>query len=420
MPVVLPGPQQPQTPPVANAPPGYGGGTPGYGGVGGIGGVINNNTQGVLGQVAGDQGGVNAGGGFSGDFAIGANPDAPITQGQQAALFMAPGSSSINNNINTGYGLQQSANFANAPQMTSSPLAGLTTLGAVANANAPGIDTSTSTALQAGQIGQINALNQQAAGNGPSVAALQAQAQGEQNVSNAMAMMGSQRGSANSALGLRSADNSIASADQNAMYAGVLGRTQEELNAQQQLTGALGTAQGQTMQGAQAQAGLQSTANLQNAGALNQAMLTQGTMGQQTSLANAAQAEQTGLSNLTQQGTTQALNANEYNAMLQAQMTQSNNQLTAQQNYANLVTDENTQLQGIAAKVGISNAANMMGLAGAGIAGGAGIAAGALTASDRRLKTNIKSADRSMKAFLSAMGVSINNKRSGFALLESL
>src|ERR1019366_2970689 len=172
------------SPPVANAPPGYGGG--------GIGGAVMQQT-GVLGQVASNLGGVNNGGGYSGNFAIGSNPDEPITQGQQAALFVAPGTASINQNINGGYGLQQNANYANAPQMSQSPLAGLTTLGQVANANAPGIDTQTSAQLQAGQIANINQLNNQAAGNGPSVAAMQAQAAGEQNVSNEMAMMGSQR-----------------------------------------------------------------------------------------------------------------------------------------------------------------------------------------------------------------------------------
>mgnify|MGYP001585780416 CR=1 FL=1 len=334
-------------------------------------------------------------GGIYGQGNIG-NVVAPINYSQQAQLFQAPNQQPIANNIQGGFNLQNQGNYAN------SPLAGLTTLGQVSNANAPGINTATSNALTGAQLQQINALNAQAQGQGPSPATVAAQQAAQQNIANQMALIGSQRGAGNTALGLRNAQEAGAQLSQQGVQAATLGKTQEELAAQQQLTGALGGAQGQVMQGAQAQAGLQSTANLQNAAAANQAMLQQGSMGQQVQLANQA----------SQQGT-QALNANEYNAMLQAQMAQANNQLTANENYANLVTGQNTNLEAIKSGEGIANQANQMGLIGAGIAG---IAAGgaATLSSDRYLKTNIKSGTRSIKEFLSK----ISTPTSGMALLQ--
>lgn len=306
---------------------------------------------------------------------------APINYTQQAALFQMPNASNINNQI------------SNMPTMNS-PLAGLTTLGNTTNAQAPTINTAPSNALLTGQVSNINALNAQAQGQGPSPAMVAAQQAAQQNENATAALMGSQRAAGNPALNMRTALEQKATADQAAVQAGVAGKTQEELNAQQQLTGALQGATGQTQQGAQAQAGLTSTANLANSAAANAATLQQGSMAQQTALANLQSQLQTG-----------QININEYNAQLQAMITQANNQLTSNQNYANLVTGENTQLYGIDKGVAIANNANQMGLAGAGIAGGAAIGAAGLQAlSDITKKTNIRSGDRSIKEFLTKIG----------------
>lgn len=331
---------------------------------------------------------------------IGRQPS-PLNNAQQFSLFQQPTATvdAVNNNI---------SNLAKpiaAPQMNTSPLAGLTTLGNVSNAGNTNINTGTSGALTGGQIQQINNLNAQAHGQGPSLAEQQAKQVAQTNIANQAALIASQRGSSNSALGLRSAGEQGAAANQQAVQAAVQGRTAEELNAQQQLTGALGTAQGQTMQGAQAQAALDQQTNAANIAARNAAMQQQGAMTQQTNLANAAQGEQTGLANLSSKGATNTLNANQADAALQAQINQANNQQTANENYAGLVTNEDTQLYGINAGVGISNTSNALGLIGAGIAGGAAIGAAGIT-SDENLKTNIKSGTKSIKDFLSKVSVS--------------
>ena len=160
------------------------------------------------------------------------------------------------------------------------------------------------------------------------------------------------------------------------------------------------------MQGAQAQAALNQQTAMANQGALNQQNLTQGAMNQQTALANSGQLGQFGLANLQAAQGTQALNTGEYNAGLQAQMTQAGNQMQGNENYANLVTGENTQLQGINAGISIANNANQMGLNGAYVAGGAALGGSTIQAvSDRNLKTNIKPGARSTKDFLSKFNV---------------
>jgi hypothetical protein len=251
---------------------------------------------------------------------------------QVANAFTIPGADAIGANI---------ANIANSPaaanQMQASPLAGLTTLGQVANAGTQNagvqqagvttaglheaglaqsglqtaglsqaglanaghtaIDTGAQNQLLGGQVANINQLNDQAHGIGPSVAALQAKQQGDQNVAQQMAMLGSQRGASNSSLGMRQAMHAKAVADQQAVQAGVQGRAAEALSAQQQLTGALGGTQGQVMQGAQAQAGLTQGVNLANQSAANQQMLQNAQFGNAQQLQNAQMGNQVGLAN---------------------------------------------------------------------------------------------------------------------------
>jgi hypothetical protein len=342
----------------------------------------------------------------------------PLTLGQQAELYNSqdvPGMAAAANAIINQTGALSSQT---APQLGTSPLAGLTTLGNVAQSgvntvNPTTINTAQSNALTAGQIANINQLNATATGKGPSVAAIQAQQTGQQNIQNQMALLGSQRGSSNPSLGLRSAGNFAANANQQAVQAATLGRAQEELNAQNQLQTALGTTQNQVQQGAQSQAALNQTGNISNqtaantiaannTAAQNAAALQAATQAQQTNLTNQGVLQASSIANLGQQANTQQLNTAEYNTGTGNTINQANNQLTANENYAALTSGANLTSQGLADKIAINNTNNNLGLIGAGVGGVAatgGIVAAA--ASDRRLKTNIKSGNKSMKDFLS-------------------
>ena len=336
--------------------------------------------QSVLGQVASNPYGIgSSAGGNGGDLY------SPINQGQQAQLYEQPQTvAGVSNTI--GQNIQGALNLSNQ----TAPTAGLTSL-----ANAPGINTATSNAITAAQLQQANNLNNTAQGLGPSVAATQAAQTGQQNIANQMAMIASQRGgSANTALGLRSAQNAAAQAAQQNVQAATLGEANEALTAQGQLTAALGTAQGQVQQGAQAQAGLQSSANLANSGALNQNNLAQ----------------------LQANLTTQGLNTQQYNAGLTAQMDQANAALGANENYAQLTQNAASQAAATGAGLEEADTANQIATQNAFIGGAATVGAGALQAlSDKRMKTNITSGTRSIKDFMSKLP----SKPSAFNLMSA-
>jgi hypothetical protein len=273
-------------------------------------------------------------------------------------------------------------------------LAGLTSLGHAQNAQAATIDTGQSQNLMGGQVANINALNAAAQGQGPSVAAEVARQQGEANTRAQMATLGSQRGASNSALGIRAAQDSAAANRQGAAQNAALGRANEAMAARQQLGGALTSATGQAQSGAQAQAQLSQQAGLANAGAANQSILQQGSMDQQTKLANLNAQLQAG-----------QLNDNEYNAYVQALMAQNQNDWGAQMNALTEMMNNSMQAEGIDRNQAIQSQQLQYGLTGAGISAGAAGVAGLLTAvSDRRAKTNVQPADRSIKSFLSKVG----------------
>lgn len=138
---------------------------------------------------------------------------------------------------------------------------------------AQGVTANTATAAGTGdtnstigrQLGLANQYGQMAAGQGPSLASVTAQQQGEQGLKAAMSMLGSARGSGNPAqaqLAARQAQGNIANqVAQNA----VLGRTQEELAAMAAQGGILGNVTGQQLQ----QQGITNQAGQFNAGQLN-------------------------------------------------------------------------------------------------------------------------------------------------------
>lgn len=326
-------------------------------------------------------------GAYSGDSNTLSGSGTNITAPQPQDLWMQS-QSFINPYTNTEQAqiqnmpTNQRASQVTAPsQIGTAPLAALTNLGSAQSAP-----------ILNAQLQQINALNRQAQGVGPSVAEQQAKIQADNAINNQMAVAASQRGSSNPTLALRAAQIQAQQTRQQAIQAGILGKTQEQLSAQQQLTGALGNTQGQQLQQAQAQAGLYQGVNLANQGVQNQ-----------TDLANLQAAQQTSLANLQAQQSTMGMNTNEYNAMIQAQMALGNTNLTAAENYANLVEQQNLAIRGIQAGLQMNMANNQMGLTGAEIAGGAAIGGQLIAASDARLKTKIQSGARDMKNFLSQL-----------------
>jgi hypothetical protein len=340
----------------------------------------------------------NGGAGFNyGDYTQGmGSQNAAQSQGQFWNTFQDP--NTRQNSSAIGGMLDQRLQGYGENGNTSS-LAGITTLGATHNANAANIDTGQSQNFMGGQVANINALNAQAQGQGPSVAAETARQQGEANTRAQMSVLGSQRGAANSALGQRAAQDSAAQQRQGTAQNAAMGRAQEAMSARQQLTGALGGATQQAQQGAQAQAGLSQQAGMANAAAANQSTLQQGSMDQQTALANMQARLQAG-----------QINMQQYNAFVQATLSQNNNDWGARMNAANDLASNALQAQGIYHNgVAVAGPANSYGMTSAGIGAGASVLGAATTAaSDVRLKTGIRSATRGIKDFLSQYGSGVS------------
>jgi len=128
-----------------------------------------------------------------------------------------------------------------------------------------------------------NQYGQMAAGNGPSLAAVQAKQQGAQNMSAALALQGSaQGGSSNPALAQYNVGNQFGQIQNQTNQNAVAGRTSEEMGAMQAQAGLYG----QMQSGALGSAGMGLQNNQFNAGQLNQFGLQQGQMNQQTAMAN--------------------------------------------------------------------------------------------------------------------------------------
>jgi hypothetical protein len=105
-------------------------------------------------------------------------------------------------------------------------------------------------------MGLIAQLQQQAAGQGPSLAQLQLQQATGENMNNAMALGAAQQGQGLGAqAALRSIlDNQARIQQQSALQSAML-RNQEQMQAREQLGGVLGGVRGQDLGAAQAQAG---------------------------------------------------------------------------------------------------------------------------------------------------------------------
>lgn len=328
------------------------------------------------------------------------------TPAMQAASFINPYTNIIQEQIN-GIPTRQAASQAQTARLNSSPIAALTNLGqvaqagtnqaglyqaglnqagfygagvntaGVANTDAATINRDQSQPLLDAQVQNINNLYATTQGYGPSLAAEQAKIQQQQAIANQMAVIGSQRGSGNTALGLRSAGIQAAQAQQQATQAAVLGRAQEQIAASQALTGALHNTQGQVMQGAQAQAAFQQEAALHNMAAynaqeqfnaqqLNQNQALNASAANQTEQYNAQLAQQIALANAQYGNAQEQFNASQANqqsqyntaaqnqAMLQQgsmdqQTNLANQQVLQQTNLANLSSSQATNLANLQA-----------------------------------------------------------------------
>lgn len=150
--------------------------------------------------------------------------------------------------------------------------------------------------FEQGQMGLVNALQQQAAGKGPSLATNQMQQNVEQSLQAAASQQASQRGRVNPALAARNMANQTASANQNAAMQSAQMRMQEQMNAQGQLGNALSQARGQSQAYDLNQANLNQNANQFNAEQTNRTNLNQANLANEAGKANMeAKLRQTGM-----------------------------------------------------------------------------------------------------------------------------
>lgn len=139
------------------------------------------------------------------------------------------------------------------------------------------------------QLGLADALQQQAAGQGPSLAQTQLDQARNQQIQTAMALAASQRG-LTAGQGLRSIADQTAQAQQFAASEAAKQRIAEQLAAREQLSGVLQGARAADISVAGTQAGLEQQGTLANQAAVNQRAIAQGGLEQQSILQNAAAA----------------------------------------------------------------------------------------------------------------------------------
>ncbi len=146
-----------------------------------------------------------------------------------------------------------------------------------------------------GQVSLAGALQQQAAGQGPSVAQAQLNQARDQQIQTAMGLASSQRG-LTAGQGLRSIADQTASANRFAGAEAARQRIVEQMSAQQQLGGLYDSARGADINFASQNAGLQQQSGLANQSANNQMSLQQALFNQQANTNNqAAMLQQSGM-----------------------------------------------------------------------------------------------------------------------------
>lgn len=241
--------------------------------------------------------------------------------------------------------------------------------------------------------GQEQGLAQQyakmAAGQGPSLATVTANAQAQQGLNNTLAALGSQSGSSNPALAARAAVDAGSQASAQAAANAVQGRTQEEL-------GALG-AQGNLYNAMAGQASNIASENAQ--------------LAQNASQFNASNSQQAAIANLNAALQNKQINNQQYNQMMQ---------LLQQQNLASFAAQQAGQQLGVQQQLGLGNInvpaqewyeqqlgqgiSSAMSNVGSMMSTMAGM-------SDKRVKKNISKAEKELDDFLSHIAKIMKEKK---------
>lgn len=308
--------------------------------------------------------------------------------------FTDPNQQGIYNQISNGYDrANQGAPQGKAYQMAGAQIAPQQMI------NGANINTSVSDQYQNGQSAYINMLNAQAQGQGPNLAGLQAQQTQQQNVLQQLGVAATQGG--NPALAQRNAANMAANASQNVAQIAAQGQLQQQLSAQQQLGGALTSANSLAQQSALNQANMNQQAALSNQGAYNTAGLQQAGLTQNQMQANQQALNQMGMANMNSQTQQNQMNNSQYNAMLQAMMGQSQQGVNNNVAYQQMMQQSEQANMSLQAGQAIANQQAQLGVAGSAVQGGSALLGLMAAASDERLKKNIKSA--SMRGFLEAL-----------------
>lgn len=195
------------------------------------------------------------------------------------------------------------------------------------------------------QMRQVNSLEQAANGQGPSLAGETGRAAQDRNAKQAAGMAASMRGQGNAALTQRLAMNNMATSNQQAALDAATMRTQEQIAARSQLTGALSDVRNQDIgvnttqaqmnqQGNFQNAELAQNMNLANLNATNSFALQQAQLNQQANLANQGAYNQRQMEQAQLNYNQMAFNAGAENNrnILNAQMQQQSNQSNLQSN----------------------------------------------------------------------------------------
>ena len=330
-----------------------------------------------------------------------------------ANAFNDPNQSSIFNAIQQGMNRSsQNAPTASLVAAGQAAQAGGAQISPQQMINGANINTSVSGALQNGQSSFINQLNQEANGQGPNLAGLQAQQTSQQNVLAQLGVLASQNGSSNPALAQRAAQNNAATASQGVAQTAATAEMQQQLQAQSLLGQNLTSANSLAQQSAQAQANLNQQAALSNQAASNTASLQQAGLTQNQMQANqsavnsqnqlqAQMDQQTGLANLSSQQQQNQLNDQEYNATLGAYMGQSQQDVSNNVAYQQMMQQSEQANESLQANQNIANQQGAFGLAGSSMSALGTV--GSVVASDIYLKKNIKTGNRPMRNFLNAL-----------------
>ena len=270
----------------------------------------------------------------------GFNNDAPYDR--MAALTEA-GRKEAQYQLDRGYQMKGAqlgaATTANAAQIGNASTIQGSTIAPAASMNSAQIDNRDA-AFRQGQQNLVGDLQAAAAGQGPSLAQDQLNRGTDAAVRSAMAVAASTK-AGNSALALRHSLSTQSQIAQGAARDAATLRLQEQIQARNQLSGALGQARGQDIGLSTTQAGLNQNANAANMDAYNQRASQQANLSQNANLANQG-ALNTNM--LQQAGLNQQTNLTNASAMNQNNLTQgAMNQQTAMTNLDAMQRQNNHQ-----------------------------------------------------------------------------